>query len=486
MKQLKDILFGVSIEQTYGTIAKHISTVVFDSRKVELNTLFVAIKGDQSDGHDYIDAVIKKGAHVVLVAQEPHQIIPGVTFIRVPDTRVALAIIAANYYDHPSRKLDLIGITGTNGKTTTASLSFELFTQMGYAAGLLSTVEIKYAKQVIPATHTTPDPLAINKHLDTMVNLGIGYCFMEVSSHGIAQGRIHGLQFKGGVFTNLTQDHLDYHETFAAYRDTKKEFFDLLPKSAFALVNLDDKNGAFMVQNSKAKIKSFAIQNYADFRAQILEHQFTGMLLKIEDKEVWTQLIGLFNASNILVVYAIASLLNQEQLEVLSAISKLKNVSGRFETIQGPKGSLVIVDYAHTPDALKNVLKTINSVRTRNEKVITVVGCGGDRDKEKRPLMAAVAAQLSDRVVFTSDNPRSEDPEKIILEMEVGVASEDYKKTLKISDRKEAIKTACMLLEDKDVLLIAGKGHETYQEIKGVKTQFDDRQVVQEILLKLF
>ena len=319
-----------------------------------------------------------------------------------------------------------------------------------------------------------------------MVNLGIGYCFMEVSSHGIAQGRIHGLQFKGGVFTNLTQDHLDYHETFAAYRDTKKEFFDLLPKSAFALVNLDDKNGAFMVQNSKAKIKSFAIQNYADFRAQILEHQFTGMLLKIEDKEVWTQLIGLFNASNILAVYAIASLLNQEQLEVLSAISKLKNVSGRFETIQGPKGSLVIVDYAHTPDALKNVLKTINSVRTRNEKVITVVGCGGDRDKEKRPMMAAVAAQLSDRVVFTSDNPRSEDPEKIILEMEVGVASEDYKKTLKISDRKEAIKTACMLLEDKDVLLIAGKGHETYQEIKGVKTQFDDRQVVQEILLKLF
>ena len=486
MKQLKDILFGVSIEQTYGAIAKHISTVAFDSRKVELNTLFVAIKGDQSDGHDYIDAAIKKGAHVVLVAQEPYQIIPGVTFIRVLDTRLTLAIIAANYYDHPSRKLDLIGITGTNGKTTTASLSFELFTQMGYAAGLLSTVEIKYAKQVIPATHTTPDPLAINRHLDTMVNLGIGYCFMEVSSHGIAQGRIHGLRFKGGVFTNLTQDHLDYHETFVAYRDTKKEFFDLLPKSAFALVNLDDKNGAFMVQNSKANIKSFAIQNYADFRAQILEHQFTGMLLKIEDKEVWTQFIGLFNASNILAVYAIASLLNQEQLEVLSAISKLKNVSGRFETIQGPKGCLVIVDYAHTPDALKNILKTINSIRARNEKVITVVGCGGDRDKGKRPMMAAIAAQLSDRVVFTSDNPRSEDPEKIILEMEVGVAPEDYKKTLKISDRKEAIKTACMLLEDKDVLLIAGKGHETYQEIKGVKTQFDDRQVVQEILLKLF
>ena len=289
-----------------------------------------------------------------------------------------------------------------------------------------------------------------------------------------------------GCLLTLPKIILDYHETFAAYRDTKKEFFDLLPKSAFALVNLDDKNGAFMVQNSKAKIKSFAIQNYADFRAQILEHQFTGMLLKIEDKEVWTQLIGLFNASNILAVYAIASLLNQEQLEVLYAISKLKNVSGRFETIQGPKGSLVIVDYAHTPDALKNILKTINSIRARNEKVITVVGCGGDRDKGKRPMMAAVAAQLSDRVVFTSDNPRSEDPEKIILEMEVGVAPEDYKKTLKISDRKEAIKTACMLLEDKDVLLIAGKGHETYQEIKGVKTQFDDRQVVQEILLKLF
>jgi len=486
MKQLKDILFGVSIEQTYGAIAKQISTVAFDSRKVELNTLFIAIKGDQSDGHDYVDTAIKKGAHVILVTEEPNQIASGVTFVRVLDTRLALAVIAANYYDHPSRKLHLIGITGTNGKTTIASLCFELFTQMGYAVGLLSTVEIKYGSQAITANHTTPDSLAINRHLDTMLKIGIDHCFMEVSSHGIAQGRIHGLQFKGGVFTNLTQDHLDYHETFASYRNTKKQFFDLLPKSAFALVNLDDKNGAFIIQNSKANIKSFAIQNYADFRAQILEHQFTGMLLKIENQEVWTQLIGVFNASNILAVYAIAKLLNQEQLEILSGISKLKNVSGRFETIQGPKGSLVIVDYAHTPDALKNILKTINLVRTRNEKVITVVGCGGDRDKGKRPIMAAVAAELSDRVVFTSDNPRSEDPEKIISEMEVGVAPEDYKKTLKISDRKKAIKTACMLLEDKDVLLIAGKGHETYQEIKGVKIQFDDRQVVQEILLKLF
>ena len=309
---------------------------------------------------------------------------------------------------------------------------------------------------------------------------------MEVSSHGIHQGRIHGLHFKGGVFTNLTQDHLDYHETFAAYRDTKKQFFDFLPKSAFALVNLDDKNGAFMVQNTKAHKKSYALENYADFRAQILEHQFTGMLLKMDSQELWTQLIGAFNASNLLAVYAVAVLMEQDSLEVLAGISQLKNISGRFETIQGPKGSLIIVDYAHTPDALKNVLKTINTVRTKNEKVITVVGCGGDRDQSKRPKMAAIAAKMSDRVVFTSDNPRSENPEQIISDMEAGVAPEDYKKTLRISDRREAIKAACMLLSDKDILLIAGKGHETYQEIKGVRTQFDDRQIVQEILLKLF
>ena len=309
---------------------------------------------------------------------------------------------------------------------------------------------------------------------------------MEVSSHGIQQGRIHGLHFKGGVFTNLTQDHLDYHKTFAAYRDIKKQFFDFLPKSAFALVNLDDKNGAFMGQNTKAHKKSYALENYADFRAQILEHQFTGMLLKIDSQEVWTQLIGTFNASNLLAVFAVAVLMEQDSLEILAGISKLENVSGRFETIQGPKGSLVIVDYAHTPDALKNVLKTINSVRTKNEKVITVVGCGGDRDQGKRPKMAAIAAKMSDRVVFTSDNPRSESPEQIISDMEAGVAPEDYKKTLRITDRKEAIKTACMLLADKDILLVAGKGHEAYQEIKGVRTQFDDRQIVQEILLKLF
>jgi UDP-N-acetylmuramoyl-L-alanyl-D-glutamate--2,6-diaminopimelate ligase len=356
---------------------------------------------------------------------------------------------------------------------------------MGYAVGLLSTVAIKYNKQVLPATHTTPDPLVINSHLREMVDLGLAYCFMEVSSHGIDQGRIHGLQFKGGVFTNLTQDHLDYHETFAAYRDTKKQFFDFLPKTAFALVNLDDKNGAFMIQNSKAKKKSFALENYADFRAQILEHQFTGMLLKIDSRELWTQMIGAFNASNLLAIYAVAALLDQSSDEILEGISKLGNVSGRFETIQGPNGSLVIVDYAHTPDALKNVLNTINEVRTKNEKLITVVGCGGDRDQGKRPKMAAIAAEMSDRVIFTSDNPRSEDPDQIISEMEEGVAPENYKKTLRISDRKEAIKAACMLLSDKDIVVIAGKGHESFQEVKGVKTRFDDCEVVKEILLKL-
>lgn len=486
MKELKDILFGVSIEQTYGSIDKQINKVAFDSRKVEPNTLFVAIEGDQSNGHDYIEDAIKKGATVILVSEKPKNTPQNISFIRVNDTRIALAVIADNYYDHPSRKLELVGVTGTNGKTTVASLCYELFTRLGYVVGLLSTVEIKCGSEVIPATHTTPDPLSINFHLDAMVRKGVSYCFMEVSSHGIDQGRIHGLQFKGGVFTNLTQDHLDYHETFASYRDTKKRFFDLLPKTAFCLVNLDDKNGAYMVQNTKANKKSFALENYADFRAQILEHQFTGMLLKVDDQELWTQLLGAFNASNLLAVYAIASLLEQDQLEVLAGLSSLKNVSGRFETIQGPHGSLVIVDYAHTPDALKNVLKTINSVRTRNEKLITVVGCGGDRDQSKRPKMAAVAANLSDRVIFTSDNPRSEDPDQIIADMEAGVAPENYKKTLKVNDRKEAIKTACMLLEPKDVLLIAGKGHETYQEIKGVKTAFDDRKVVQEILLKLF
>jgi UDP-N-acetylmuramoyl-L-alanyl-D-glutamate--2,6-diaminopimelate ligase len=486
MKELKDILFGVSIEQTYGSIDKQINKIAFDSRKVEPNTLFVAIEGDQSNGHDYIEDAIKKGATVILVSEKPKNTPQNISFIRVNDTRIALAVVADNYYDHPSRKLELVGVTGTNGKTTVASLCYELFTRLGYVVGLLSTVEIKYGSEVIPATHTTPDPLSINFHLDAMVRKGVSYCFMEVSSHGIDQGRIHGLQFKGGVFTNLTQDHLDYHETFASYRDTKKRFFDLLPKTAFCLVNLDDKNGAYMVQNTKANKKSFALENYADFRAQILEHQFTGMLLKVDGQELWTQLLGAFNASNLLAVYAIASLLEQDQLELLAGLSSLKNVSGRFETIQGPHGSLIIVDYAHTPDALKNVLKTINSVRTRNEKLITVVGCGGDRDQSKRPKMAAVAANLSDRVIFTSDNPRSEDPDQIIADMEAGVAPENYKKTLKVNDRKEAIKTACMLLEPKDVLLIAGKGHETYQEIKGVKTAFDDRKVVQEILLKLF
>ena len=485
MKQLKNILFGVAIEQTYGSLEKQISTVVYDSRKVEKDSVFVAVKGDRVDGHKYIDKAIEKGAQVIIVEDEIDHDFSKTTLIRVQDTRIALAVLADNYYENPSRNLELIGITGTNGKTTIASLCFELFNHMGYAPGLISTVAIKYGGHEIQATHTTPDPLEINKHLSEMIALGISHCFMEVSSHGIHQKRIHGLNFRVGVFTNLTRDHLDYHETFADYRDTKKLFFDMLPKSAFALVNGDDKNAVFMLQNTRAKKKSFALENYADYRAQILEHQFTGMQIKFDNQELWTPMIGNFNASNLLAVYAIALLLDHKPLEVLAEISKLKNVRGRFETLQGPKGILAIVDYAHTPDALKNVLETINSVRTKNENLITVVGCGGERDQGKRPKMATIAASLSDRVVFTSDNPRSEDPDAIIADMEAGVAPEDFKKTLKISDRKEAIKTACMLLTNKDILLIAGKGHETYQEIKGVKTEFDDYQVTKEILLKL-
>ncbi len=486
MKSLKDILFGVSIEQTYGSLDKSINKIASDSRKVESKSLFVAISGDQFDGHNYIDKAVAQGATVILTEKEVPFNNLDTTFIRVQDSRKALAILASNYYDCPSKQIKLIGVTGTNGKTTIATLCFNLFTQMGYAAGLLSTIAIKYGKTVISATHTTPDSLTINSNLKAMVDSGVEYCFMEVSSHGIHQGRTHGLHFTGGVFTNLTQDHLDYHKTFAAYRNTKKYFFDTLPKTAFALTNFDDKNGAIMLQNTKARKVSYALENFADYRAQVLECQLRGMLLRIDAHELWTQLIGTFNASNILAVYSIALLLEQNSLEVLAEISKLKNVSGRFQTLQAPNNSLVIVDYAHTPDALKKVLETINSIRTKNEILLTVVGCGGNRDESKRPKMGNTAARLSDRVIFTSDNPRMENPDHIIEQMEAGVDTKDYKKIMRITDRKEAIKAACVLLSSNDILLISGKGHETYQDIKGVKTKFDDYQVASEIISKLF
>ncbi len=386
--------------------------------------------------------------------------------------------MASNFYNNPSEKLSLIGVTGTNGKTTIASLLYQLFKKAGFKVGLLSTVKVLVDEIEFKATHTTPDSVAINSYLDKMLDAGVDYCFMEVSSHGIHQKRTEGLTFAGGIFTNLSHDHLDYHETFAEYRNVKKSFFDSLSKSAFALTNLDDKNGNFMLQNCLANKQTYAVKTLADYKAKILEKQFSGTLLKINDTEVWTKLIGEFNASNLLAIYAVAELLGLEKLEILTIISQLENVSGRFEYVISDDNVTAIVDYAHTPDALKNVLETINDIRTGNENLYTVVGCGGDRDKTKRPKMAHIASQLSNQAIFTSDNPRSENPQTILDEMEVGVSPENYKKTLSILDRKQAIKTACKFSESGDIILIAGKGHENYQEINGVRTHFDDLEEV--------
>lgn len=386
--------------------------------------------------------------------------------------------MAANFYNNPSKKIPLVGVTGTNGKTTITSLLYQLFKKAGYKVGLLSTVKIMVDEIEFKATHTTPDSLTINYYLDKMIEAGVDYCFMEVSSHGIHQKRTAGLTFFGGVFTNLSHDHLDYHETFSAYRDVKKSFFDSLPKSAFALTNIDDKNGHFMLQNTKAKKKTYALTTIADYKAKVLEKQFSGSLLKINETEVWTKLIGQFNASNLVAIFAVAELLGIEKLEILTTISQLENVSGRFESIISEDGITAIVDYAHTPDALKNVLETINDIRKGSEKLIAVVGCGGDRDKAKRPKMAHIASQLSDQSILTSDNPRTENPQTIIDEMEMGITSENHKKTLSILDRRQAIKTACKFSERGDIILIAGKGHENYQEINGVRSHFNDLEEV--------
>jgi UDP-N-acetylmuramoyl-L-alanyl-D-glutamate--2,6-diaminopimelate ligase len=403
----------------------------------------------------------------------------------VNDANKAMAFMAANYFDNPSQKLKLIGITGTNGKTTIASLLFQLFQKAGFKTGLLSTVKIVVDTNEYKATHTTPDSISINYFLNEMVNGGVQYCFMEVSSHGIHQKRTEGLHFTGGVFTNLSHDHLDYHATFSEYRDVKKSFFDYLPKTAFALSNIDDKNGSVMLQNTNARKLTYALKTYADYKAQILENQLSGLLLKINDNEVWVRLIGTFNAYNLLAIYGTAVELGMESLEVLRLLSELESVSGRFQYIISNGKITAIVDYAHTPDALENVLKTINDIRTKNEQLITVVGCGGDRDKTKRPVMAGIAADLSDKIIITSDNPRTENPETIIEEMEAGVAPHNYKKTVSIVDRKQAIKTACQLAQANDIILIAGKGHETYQEINGVRHDFDDMKIVKEMLDQL-
>ena len=455
-----------------------VENLVFDSRKVTNNDVFVAQKGVSVDGHLYIDTAIKLGATAVVCERFPQAQKEGVTYIQVADANVALAIMASNFYDNPSAKMPLIGVTGTNGKTTIASLLYQLFKKAGYKVGLLSTVKILVDETEFKATHTTPDSVTINGYLDTMIDAGVDFCFMEVSSHGIHQKRTEGLTFAGGIFTNLSHDHLDYHETFAEYRDVKKNFFDSLPKSAFALTNIDDKNGHFMLQNTKAKKKTYALKTLADFKVKILEKQLSGTLISVDGTEVWTKLIGVFNSYNLTAIIATAELLGLEKLEVLTIVSELESVSGRFEYVISENGITAIIDYAHTPDALKNVLETINDIRTGNEKVITVVGCGGDRDKTKRPKMAHIASQLSNQAIFTSDNPRTENPQTILEDMEVGVSAENYMKSLTVLDRRQAIKTACKFAEVGDIILIAGKGHENYQETNGVRTHFDDLEEV--------
>ena len=482
---LKDILYRVTLESVVGNTAIAITDVHFDSRKASLNDVFVAIRGTQSDGHDYIEKAVAQGALAIVCEEMPQQIVNGITYVKVADTSSALATIASNYYGNPSANLKLIGITGTNGKTTIASLLYQLFKKAGYKTGLLSTVKIMVDATEHKATHTTPDSLTINKYLAEMSAAGVEYCFMEVSSHGIHQKRTEGLHFEGGIFTNLSHDHLDYHETFAEYRDVKKKFFDELPKTAFALVNNDDKNGPVMVQNTKAKRVTYALKSYADYRAQILENQLSGLLLKVQDQEVWVKLIGSFNAYNLLAIFATAELLGLDQMEALQLLSELESVSGRFQYFISEGNVTAIVDYAHTPDALKNVLETINDIRTKNEELITVIGAGGDRDTTKRPKMGNIASALSTKAIITSDNPRSENPEAIIEQIEAGVEPIHYKRILSITDRKQAIKTACQLANAGDIILIAGKGHETYQEINGERFDFDDYKIVQETLKQL-
>ena len=479
---LKEILYKVAIEAVKGSTDIAIDKIEFDSRKIRVNDVFVAIRGTISNGHDFIETAINLGAIAIVCDTLPEILAPGISYIQVKDTNKALAFMAANYFGNPSEKLKLVGITGTNGKTTIASLLYQLFKKAGFKVGLLSTVKILVDEIEYKATHTTPDSITINHYLREMVEAGVAYCFMEVSSHGIHQKRTEALHFVGGIFTNLSHDHLDYHPTFADYRDVKKSFFDNLPKTAFVLTNIDDKNGQVMLQNTTAKKLTYALKSYSDYKAQILENQLSGLLLKINGNEVWVKLIGTFNAYNLLAIYGAAIELGMESLEVLRLLSDLESVSGRFQFIVSNSNITAIVDYAHTPDALENVLKTINDIRTKNEQLITVVGCGGNRDKAKRPIMAGIATELSDKTILTSDNPRNEAPEDIINEMEQGVAPQNFRKSLSITDRMQAIKTACQLAQPNDIILIAGKGHETYQEIQGVRHDFDDMKIVKETL----
>ena len=480
--KLKDILTNCNLLEIVGEKDVDVVDITFDSRKVSQGTLFFAVKGTQVDGHDYIDGAIEKGASVIVCEKLPRKKAENVTYVKVDNSAYVLGVGASNFFGNPSEKLKLVGVTGTNGKTTIATLLYRLFTEAGYNCGLLSTIENIINREVIPSTHTTPDSIELNTLLQQMVDKECEYVFMEVSSHSVAQDRIAGLHFAGGIFTNLTHDHLDYHKTMANYRNAKKKFFDGLPQSAFALTNLDDKNGAFMLQNTQARKLSYALKHDADFKGVIMESHFDGMLLKVNGTEMFTQLVGGFNASNLLAIYGAATALGFNKDELLVEISKLRGANGRFDMVHSEQGIVGIVDYAHTPDALENVLVTINEVRCHKETLITVVGCGGNRDTTKRPEMAAVAVKLSDRVILTSDNPRNEDPDEIIRQMKAGVADEDRGKVLSITNRREAIRTAVALAKRGDIILLAGKGHENYQEINGVKNHFDDKEVLSEAL----
>lgn len=481
MISLSKILNGVSIKQLIGSMDATVHAVRFDSRQVVDGDLFVAVRGTLTDGHVFIDKAVALGAKIVVCEQLPQDLSGHITYIQVENAGFALGLIAANFYDNPSAKLKLVGVTGTNGKTTVATLLYKLFVELGFRVGLISTVQNKVNERVIESTHTTPDPISLNELLCEMVNSGCDYCFMEVSSHAVAQHRITGLSFVGGVFTNLTHDHLDFHKTFDAYLKAKKAFFDMLPKSAFALVNIDDKNGSVMLQNTDAYKKTYGLKNIADFKGRIVESHFNGMLMQIDTREVWIRLVGAFNAYNLLAVYSVAILLEQDTTRVLTILSRLTGAEGRFDTLVSGNGVIGIVDYAHTPDAVENVLRTIVDLRKNKEQIIAVLGCGGDRDKTKRPEMAAVAANLSDKVILTSDNPRSEDPQQIIREMEAGIPADKKRHVFSITDRYEAIKAAVHLAQPGDIVLIAGKGHEKYQEVMGEKRPFDDKAILKDL-----
>ncbi|EGJ70480.1 UDP-N-acetylmuramoyl-L-alanyl-D-glutamate--2,6-d iaminopimelateligase [Bacteroides coprosuis DSM 18011] len=478
---IENLIKGIETKKIIGPVQNDIIDIQIDSRGVKKQSLFAALRGTQVDGHQYINQAIKQGAVAILCEDLPEQKNKDITYIQVPHSEAALGILASTFYDNPSSKLKLVGVTGTNGKTTVATILYKTFKKLGYKAGLLSTVCNYIDDEALETTHTTPDAVTINKLLHDMVLRGCDYAFMEVSSHAIDQKRISGLKFAGGIFTNLTRDHLDYHKTIANYIKAKKEFFDNLPKNAFSLVNLDDKNGMVMVQNTKSAIHTYSLRSLCDFKARVIESHFNGMILEINNTDVVVQFTGKFNVYNLLAVYGTACLLGQKADEVLIAISTLKSVSGRFETLQAPKGYTVIVDYAHTPDALTNVLTTIHDILDGKGKVITVVGAGGNRDKGKRPLMAKESIKNSDTVIITSDNPRFEDPQEIIKDMLDGLNTEEKQNVLTIENRRDAIKTACMLAKTNDVILIAGKGHETYQNIQGVKHHFDDKEEVRNI-----